>query len=78
MTKNEFFESLDKTDLSKQEKINVCQFYIDNFPIIINDPFKGKIETKLELIITGGSDIIINYAFNKLVERKKELTTLIS
>ena len=67
MNRNEFLEKLrGNTELSIKEKIEVCQYYIDNYPISIGGiivPLKG-------LIINGGSDTAVNHAFNQLKLRK--------
>ena len=65
-----FLESLDKKDLSKQEKIDVCQFFIESYPV------KTRLQgwTKLQGIsILGGMEAVVNQAFNSLSERKEEL-----
>jgi hypothetical protein len=69
MNKKEFIEGLStKDNLSNQKKIEICQYYIDNYPINI----RGII-TSLSMKISGGSDNAINFAYNQLKSRVKEL-----
>ncbi len=73
MNKEEFFESLEKEDLTQEQKIEACQFYIDNFPVVLQ--FEGP--TKLQnLTISGGSKKSVDYAFQALQKRKEELKDL--
>lgn len=83
MDNKQFFEILKSKTPSKQEKMDVLQYYIDNFPIIIDiaDPFnpfkKIKQPTKLEgvHIISGGNneEKYINHGFMQL---KKFITQM--
>lgn len=67
MNRDEFLGKLrGNTELSIKEKIEVCQHYIDNYPVSISGimmPLKG-------LIINGGSDKAVNHAFNQLKLRR--------
>ena len=67
MNKDEFLGKLrGNTELTIKEKIEVCQYYIDNYPVLVGGimiPLKG-------LIINGGSDMAVNHAFNQLKLRK--------
>ena len=45
-----------------KEKIEVCQYYIDNYSVSMS---RMVISLK-GIIITGGSDIAVNRAFNQL------------
>lgn len=68
MDKQQFIDRLSTTDnLSDSEKIEVCQYYIDNYPVSI----KG-IAIRLMLKIEGGSSNAINHAFNQLKRRINE------
>ena len=63
MNKDEFLEKLrGNTELSIKEKIEVCQYYIDNYSVLMS---RMVISLK-GIIITGGSDIAVNRAFNQL------------
>lgn len=48
MNKQEFLELLKKDNVPKEQQLEVCQFFIDNFPVfieqVVNTPF-GKINT---------------------------------
>ena len=75
MTENEFKESFQK-ELTKKEKIQVLQHFIDNYPVEIKNlknmrAYDTNINTwtKLQnIIITDGSDELVNQSFNKLKE----------
>ena len=65
MTKQEFIESLEKDTLSQEQKIEVCQYFIDNYPVYTQTPF-GFNFTALDVRIDGGSDEAVNHAFKQL------------
>lgn len=70
MNKDAFIKTLKADDVSRELKLECCQFFIDNYPIT------GQfIEnwTKLDVKIEGGSDKSINFAFEQLFKRVKEL-----
>ena len=80
MTKQDFIDSLEKDNLSKSEKIKVCQYFIDNYPVkiggIIDTPM-GKVRipeswTGLNVKINGGSDKAVDHAFRQLKKRINE------
>lgn len=80
MTKQDFIDFLEKDNLSKSEKIEVCQYFIDNYPVkiggIIDTPM-GKVRTPetwtgLNIKINGGSDKAVDHAFNQLKKRINE------
>ena len=80
MTKQEFIEYLEKDELDFNTKLDVCQYYVDNYPVkisqTVNTP-RGKIkvgeyDSGLDVIITGGSDKAVNHAFNQLKKRIEE------
>jgi hypothetical protein len=79
MNKKEFIKTLKSDSPSKELKLECCQFFIDNYPIQIEkgvNPFTGEFMTdwtKLDVKIKGGSDKSINFAFNQLIKRIKEL-----
>jgi len=66
MTKSNFFESLKKADLTMSGKLEVCQFFLENFPI--NWDSRKLLENYLYLDIkpNGGSYEKINKAFSTL------------
>ena len=80
MTKQEFIEYLEKDELDFNTKLDVCQYYIDNYPVrasrTMNTPMGkvkvGEYDTALDIIITGGSDKAVNHAFNQLKKRIEE------
>lgn len=51
-------------DLSEDKKLEICQYYLDNYPVKI--PISGW--TKLDIKINGGSESAINRAFSSLKE----------
>lgn len=82
MNNKNFIEVLNKDSPNESEKLECCQFYIDYFPVQIEDikqtgPFVvktgKKFWTKLDIKIEGGLPSTINHAFNQLVKRKSEL-----
>ena len=76
MNKQDFIDSLEKDNLTKEEKIVACQFYIDNFPVVVTTPdMLGRLHksaTTLDIKIDGGSDKAVDAAFNKLKDRINE------
>ena len=80
MTKQEFIAYLEKDELDFDIKIAVCQYYIDNYPVMasrtMNTPLGkvkvGEYATALDIVITGGSDKAVNHAFNQLKKRIEE------
>lgn len=88
MNKDDFIKTLKTDNISKELKLECCQFFIDNYPVNadeyhdVRDPFGTVIAqfktgrknwTKLDVKIEGGSDKSINFAFEQLVKRVKEL-----
>ena len=80
MTKQEFIEYLEKDELDFNTKLDVCQYYVDNYPVkisqTVNTP-RGKIkvgeyDSGLNVIITGGSDKAVNHAYSQLKKRIEE------
>ena len=68
MNKTQFIEGLGESHPTKEEKIEVCQYFIDEYPV--NTAFSGY--TKLNgITITGGTDKAIDFAYNQL---KKHLS----
>lgn len=65
----EFVDRLSKDNLSSNDKIETCQYYIDNYPVNIMGLW-----TSISLNISGGSDKAINFAFNQLKSRIKEFS----
>ena len=73
MNKVEFIEGLSTTDsLSDQQKIDICQYYINNYPVIVVHPMEGPVKSKLEIVIIGGTSKIIDYAYQQLKKRVEE------
>ena len=73
MNNKEFLERLNKPQ-SKDQKIEVLQFFIDNYPVSINHHFKKNEQTRIYgCVITGGSERLVNYSFEALKKRGKEL-----
>lgn len=74
MTQEEFKEKLYKENLTEDEKIELCQWYIDNYPVLITNPFQGKFFSKLQgiTIIKGGNPERLNHAITKLKEYFKK------
>lgn len=87
MNKDDFIKTLKSDNVSKELKLNCCQFFIDNFPVFINQ----VIETPMGKIDTGvgfwtalpdykvKDDPIamdkLDKNFQKLVKRLNELET---
>jgi hypothetical protein len=68
MNKQEFIDRLSSKDsLSSSDKIEVCQHYLDNYPIQI-----GDFATGLQITIYGGSNKAIDFAYNQLKKRIEE------
>ena len=68
MTREEFISALNNPNqLSKEDKIAVCQHYIDNYPV----NFHG-IPAKVNIQIDGGSEEAANRAFTTLQGRVNE------
>ena len=76
MNKQDFIDNLEKDNLSKEDKIAVCQFYMDNYPVMVDIPNvfsrKRKQATALNVKIDGGSEEAVNRAFDKLKSRINE------
>ena len=73
MNKQEFIDRLSSKDsLSSSDKIEVCQYYLDNYPIQI-----GDFTTGLQVTISGGSNKAIDFAYNQLKKRLEEFKTWI-
>ena len=80
MTKQDFIDSLEKDTLTKEEKIEVCQYYIDNYPVKISQTVNtsmgkikvGEYESGLNVTITGGSDKAVNHAYSQLKKKINE------
>lgn len=71
MNKQEFIDRLSSKDsLSNSDKIEVCQYYLDNYPIQI-----GDFTTGLQVTISGGSNKAIDFAYNQLKKRVEEFKT---
>jgi len=74
MNKQEFIDRLStKDNLSDSDKIEICQYYIDNYPVALQ-AIGGVTWTKLDVQINRGSDKAINFAYNSLRRRLKEFT----
>jgi len=73
MTKEQFLEVLNKdpTEVTTPEIIEVCQYYIDNYPVNIRQPM-GYTKSKLLVKITGGSPESCIKAFKGLKKRINE------
>lgn len=68
MTREDFINKLSNPQgLDNNGKIEVCQHFIDNYPVNIHG-----METKLILKIDGGSEQAVNYAFTTLQGRINE------
>ena len=73
MNLKQFEKKLHSKDLSENDKIELIQWYIDNYPVQITTPFGEKFGSKLEVkVIKGGEPKAIEYAINKLKEFFKE------
>lgn len=81
MNQKQFIELLNKDNVNHDDKIKVCQYVIDNYPVQITSRKPTflpsppeKTWTKLQGIsITSGSELIVDKAFKQLVDAKKEL-----
>ena len=83
LNKQTFIKLLKDGTTDKQQKIEVCQWFINNYAVKIQqiDPFnpfhKQEIWTKLvdengsEIKINGGSNKLVNYAFKQLQTKLK-------
>ena len=83
MDKQNFVKLLKDGTTDKQQKIEVCQWFINNYAVKIQqiDPFnpfvKQEIWTKLinkdssEIEINSGSDKAVDYAFQQLQTKLK-------
>lgn len=74
MTEQEFKEKLHKELLTEDEKIELCQYYIDNYPVLITSPLQGRFFSKLQgiNIIKGGNSKLLNHAITELKEHFKK------
>lgn len=69
MTRDDFINKLSKSDgLSKDDKLAVCQYFIDNYPI----NFHGFFVHMPMKIADGGSDEAVNKGFTSLQSRINE------
>jgi hypothetical protein len=64
--KDDFLNKLNRTDLSYDDKIEICQYYIDNYSVPVN----GIVFNLTGLKINGGSEKAVDYAINQLKTRK--------
>lgn len=69
MTRDEFINKLEQTDLSQLEKVEVCQFFLDNYPVVT----KNQGFTKLNIKIDGGTVGAVDVAFAGLVKNIEKL-----
>jgi len=68
MIRDEFILALNNSNqLSKKEKIAVCQHFIDNYPV----NFHGML-ANVNIQIDGGSEEAVNRAFTTLQGRVNE------
>lgn len=72
MNKKQFIKHLRAKDTSKPDKIRACQFFIDNYPVLLSTN-RGQYWASINIEITGGETNTINLAFNKLAGRVGEL-----
>jgi hypothetical protein len=90
MTKKEFLKKLKSKDLTKDEKLECCQFFIENYVTLVKEnidtdvgilPTGRRIYSKIQgLRINEGSDKAINYAFEQLsskIDKFKEYEKLV-
>jgi hypothetical protein len=72
MTEEDFKKKLHSENLTEEVKIELCQWYIDNYPILIQvNPFHPNREfSKLQdiTIKSGGNPKYLEYAIAKLKE----------
>ncbi len=85
MDNKQFFELLKSNTATKQQKMEVLQYYIDNFPVVIDtqDPFnpfkKAKQVTKLQGVHIVNStnpandEKLVNHGFMQLKRFIKEM-----
>lgn len=76
MTRDEFYENLSATNLDISGRFETCKYFIENYPVSINQrTFTGinKIWTKLNIPTLDSSNKIIESNYNKLVKRINEL-----
>ena len=67
MTEEKFKKKLHQFNLTEDDKIELCQWYIDNYPVTITTGFKtffSKINNVK--VIKGGNSKYLNYAIKKL------------
>ena len=67
MTEKQFKEKLYQYNLTEDDKIKLCQWYIDNYPVTITTRFEtffSKINGVK--VIKGGNSKYLNYAIKKL------------
>ena len=73
MTENQFKNKLYFKDLSEDDKIELIQWYIDNYPVQITSHFGEKFSSRLEVkVYKGGEPKAVEYAIKKLKEFFKE------
>jgi hypothetical protein len=72
MKKSEFYKNLETQNLPISDKLNTCQYFIDNYPIKLTT-WQGVMWTKLDIRIEGGSRLQIEKDFNSLVSNIDEL-----
>jgi hypothetical protein len=74
MTEQEFKEKLHKESLTEDEKIVLCQWYIDKYPVLITNPLQGRFFSKLQgiTIVRGGNSKLLDHAITKLKEYFKK------
>ena len=72
MSKEEYLETLQNGTDSQQAKIDCLNYFIDNYPVLINTPFGGKMWTGLDISVIGGNPELINRAFASLQSRIEE------
>jgi hypothetical protein len=68
MTEEEFRKRLNQ-EQTKEEKIECLQHYLDNHPVRVNVGFSTD-WSRLDVKITGGSDELVNKAFNSLKNKQ--------
>jgi hypothetical protein len=72
MDKGTFIRILKEGTKDQKTKIEVCQFFVDNYPVKINSFPQGE-WSSLNIKINGGSKKAINHAFKRLQGRVQEL-----
>ena len=80
MNKEEFIKTLQETDIPQETKLEVCNYFITNYPVKIItgvNPFTGVPHYTWTALqgynITNGSEDMVNQAFLSLQGRVKEL-----